>query len=387
MTPFPYSNTRHSYFESIRPFLDSEVQDVLKRYFDESHLKTLLGPLLPEELLQKILANLSEITTIEQFKTDVVKQILGLLLKQTTTSIEASGDELLDGLSTNATFISNHRDIILDSAILNFFCFEHQYPYPRIAIGDNLVQNPIIKCIVRLCDAFMVLRSTSIKEMLIESRRLSDYIRTSIYHELPVWIAQREGRAKDNDDRTQTALLKMLAMSGSEATPIPNLATLNITPISISYEFDPCDALKARELVLREKYNSYQKSEGEDIKSMKTGLLGFKGRVHFTFHPALSLTATEALNKNEQLTYVAKQIDRNIHQGYKHYPINYICYDLYHNEEVFGTQYSTEEKEQTLAYLHKQAKEVASTDATQEEIIHKMIGAYAMTLQNALATE
>lgn len=240
----------------------------------------------------------------------------------------------------------------MDAAFINTTSVEEGKMFSRIAIGDNLLLTEWITALVRLSDAFMVIRKPSIREALEESKRLSHYIRTSLLqNESSIWVAQREGRTKDSNDITQTAILKMLAMSKEDASDyFDALEPLNITPVSISYEYDPCDYLKAKELLQRELDPSFSKSPIDDLVSMEVGIFGYKGRVHIAFCNPLSQIkeqiTTPIEKKTDQLSAIAALIDKAIHSHYRIYPNNYIAYDLLQKTDRFKELYSEKEKEE-----------------------------------------
>ncbi|MBO7368399.1 MAG: 1-acyl-sn-glycerol-3-phosphate acyltransferase, partial [Paludibacteraceae bacterium] len=250
-------------------------------------------------------------------------------------------------------FVSNHRDIVLDSAFLNSHLFYKGLPTTQIAIGNNLLAYPWITAAVRMNKAFVVKRDGSIKEQLLISKELSEYIRMvrTEYNE-SVWIAQREGRAKDSDDRTAPAIIKMFTMSGGRDMA-ESLEELNITPLSINYEFDPCDYLKAREFQLKRDQPDYKKSQQEDILNMQTGIMGYKGRVMFVIgKPMRNLSAvTGDTPKNEQAALLAKALDCEIHRNYYLFPINYVAADMLEGGNRFAEHYTAKDVVAVEKYL------------------------------------
>ncbi len=380
-------NNNQQYYDSIRPANNDEVQPMIQRLLADSEASG-IAEHLAHDLSNK---DLSNIHTVEAFKKEVVAPMLAKLLEQTAFSVTSSGKSTMRANGDKVyTYISNHRDIILDPAILNLVCVEAGLDIPEIAIGDNLILRPWISDMVRLCGSFLVKRSPKVREMLIESKRLSDYMRRNIKEKRSSqWIAQREGRAKDCNDRTQPSLLKMLAM-GSEEKDLPkNLAELNLVPVTISYEYDPCDYLKALELLQKEKGTYSKEKKISDLLSMRTGLLGKKGRIHCAFSEPISSfddVITPGMTKNEQLTAIAEKIDEQIFLHYRFYPNNYIAYDLTHGGNRFSDLYSKRQQLEFLLYIEDQLDKLPDARADRDFLHKKMVEMYAMPLLNNLKT-
>lgn len=389
-----YSSTADPYFESIRPALDAEVPGMIQELVSDPEVQPILQMLYPELSSEEQKKLLESIRTVSDFKLKIVRNAILKLAEKTTFSVTSSGKSHLDLTGgTKYLFISNHRDIILDSALLNIECAAAGHFPPRIAIGDNLLVRPWIRNVVRLCDAFIVKRKPSLRETLIESGRLSHYIRTSITTgEGSVWIAQREGRAKNSDDRTQPALLKMLTMSATETNdPIEALVDLNIVPMAITYEYDPCDYLKAAELLAKEANADYKKSPMEDYISMQTGIMGRKGRVHITFGEPLSVEQMEHIQhiegKQQKLDAIANYIDEQIFMQYRFYPNNYIAYDLLYHVQDFTSMYSNRERILFELYIEDQIDKAQPKVKDREAMTQKLLEMYAMPLHNHLITK
>lgn len=376
------------YFDDIRPFADNEIGDVVNELLSDPEMQSILsltmGHLSHEELQEKA----SQIRSVKDFKTKLVLGVLYATLQQSSFSVTSSGKSNIRPLlesGQKCLFISNHRDIVLDSALLNMVLYENGLGLPRIAIGDNLLIRPWIRTMVKACDAFIVKRSPSVREMLQESLKLSQYIRrTLLLQEESVWIAQREGRAKDSNDRTQTALLKMLAMSSKHELP-ESLLQLNIVPLSITYEYDPCDYLKAEEIMRKRLDPSHKKSQADDLLNMKSGIIGEKGRIHFSFGTPLTkeeLNLTTGMKKQEILEAIATSIDRQIHQGYRMYPSNYISYDLLHGTQQYAHLYSEKEAAKFNLYLQNQIEKIKMPQKDTLSLKHLLLEIYANPLIN-----
>jgi hypothetical protein len=284
-------------------------------------------------------------------------------------------------------FISNHRDIVLDAAFFNILLFDQNKETTEIAIGDNLLIYPWIEKLVRLNKSFIVKRGVSVRQMLIVSKHLSDYIHDTIRNrKQSIWLAQREGRAKDSDDRTQTSLLKMLTLHDS-SDPLNTIKELNIIPLSISYEYDPCDFLKAKEYQLKRDNAEYKKSQADDIENMYTGITGYKGRVHFRLGKCINSFLCEIPSdsgRNEMLDKVAEIIDREIFRNYTFYPINYIAYDLMTGTEKFSSEYNKEEKQNFISYINSQVEKIDIPNKDLDFLRRKIIEMYGNTVKNNL---
>lgn len=329
-------------YTDIRPYTDEEVPEVIERLLKEPLLYQVMDWLYPSLSEEDIRQMMREVESIDDFQETISGPAFKVIAQMTTSGLTFTN---MDNLKKDDAylFLSNHRDIILDSALLNVSLLEKGYKTTQIAIGDNLLQNPLIYDVVRLNKNFIVNRNVNSKEMLLHSRRLSSYIRKTISEEnTSIWIAHKEGRAKDNDDRTASGLLKMLTMSG-EGTIEEKLHSLNILPTVVSYEYDPCDLFKVNELLAIKQTGEYKKQEGEDFKSMMRGLTGHKGGVNIAVGTVLK-RRIEALkdidNKNEKIKMLAAAIDRQMHDIYKLWPTNYIAYDLLNGTRKYKDQYT-----------------------------------------------
>ena len=384
--PQPYE------YDSIRPNLDEEVPAVVAQLVDQPELRHVLSALLSEEETTALIQQLKSIHSVDDFKQRISYPLVVQLAKRTTFSVSLSGASRLGG-DLPTTFITNHRDIILDSAFLNLVMRERNYLMPRIAIGDNLFGRPWIEAVVKLNDSFVVRRSLPIRQMLLAAQSLSAFIDQSIQQDhKSVWIAQREGRAKDNSDKTQPSVLKMIASSQS-SDPLTQLMRVNIAPTTISYEYDPCDILKACELLWRKHHpeEQYVKGPEEDLINMKTGLLGYKGRVHFAIGKRLNELITpeleaelRALPKQQLYPRLAELIDTELHSNYRFYPINYIAYDLLHPHKAHPKElYSEADKEKALRYIEEQIAKAPTDAYSADELRTQLLQMYAQPLCNA----
>lgn len=314
------------------------------------------------------------------------------MLANTTTAGITLGGVKYYNPGINYTFITNHRDIVLDASFLNLAFLRRNMPTSEVAIGNNLLVFDWITDLVRLNKSFIVKRDTGIREALMAAKQLSAYIHYTILekHE-SIWIAQREGRAKDSSDHTQEALLKMLSLGG-EGTFIEKLKEINLMPVSISYEFDPNDYLKAKEFLLRRRDPNFKKSQRDDLFSMETGMLSFKGRVHLQMTPRINNKLDELgefRDNNIAAKYVGCLIDQAIHRSYEIFPINYIAFDLLHRTNRFRSKYSDEQLKETQEYFNAQLNKIDLKDVTEEErdfMNEIMLTMYANPLKNKLKT-
>jgi hypothetical protein len=262
----------------------------------------------------------------------------------------------------------------------------------EIAVGDNLLVFPWIEKLVRVNKSFIVQRGLSTRQVMESSKRLSAYIRHVLYEKKnSVWIAQREGRAKDSDDRTQTSLLKMFNLAGKTNDLIENLKELNICPVSISYEFDPCDFLKAKEFQQKRDNPEFKKTQQDDLINMQTGVMGYKGKVVYhlagCINDELDRISGQTNNRNEQVEHIAKLIDSHIHKNFHITPENKIAYDEIWGGNAFAKEYSAAEKENFDEYLDKQILKIDLENKDRDFLRHKMLEMYANPLKNYLAAQ
>lgn len=329
-------------YDDLRPFEGEEVEEAIQRLMRRPMTFQMMQYIYPDMDQQEIEEMLLGVKTTEDFQLEISAPAFKVIAQTTTNGLTFTN---IDSISKSVPylFLSNHRDIILDSALLNVSLLEKGYDTTQIAIGDNLLQNNIIEDIVRLNKSFIVHRNASPKELLLLSKRLSNYIRKTICEDLcSVWIAHKEGRSKDGDDRTANGLLKMLTAS-SDQSITESLRELNIVPTVVSYEYDPCDLFKANELLVKSEFGEYNKQSGEDYRSAMKGLTGHKGRVNIALGGLLNkqLDALEQVDqKNEQIKLVSAEVDRQMHAMYKLWPTNYIAYDLLNGGNTYSEHYN-----------------------------------------------
>lgn len=375
-------------FEDIRPLNQDEVQAAIEELLASEEFRHALRYVKPDLDWDQLSAAMRACKTKEQFKSTLAYDAVMTVAKKTTFSLTISGRSRLPEGKPACTFISNHRDIVLDASFLNVMLYDVGYGMTQVAIGDNLLIRPWIKTFVRLNNSFIVKRGVSVRQMLEVSGTLSAYINHTIKDtKESIWIAQREGRAKDSNDRTQPSVLKMLCMAGGKDI-IGNLKSLNIVPVAISYEFDPCDYLKAQEFQLKRDNPEYYKTQRDDLLNMETGILNNKGRVHFTISQLINDQLDQLdpnMDRNELFAAVASIIDKEIYRHYRFYPNNYVAYDLLSGTRRFSDHYGLKDKKAFEEYLQKQLDKIVIPNKDENFLRKKILEMYANPLKNFLA--
>ena len=366
-------------FDPIRPFEPDELPDVFDRLLHNEQFSSVLAYLYPdvpkEALAAKMHACKDNLDFQKTFCYGFLVQLLARLSKGCDIDIASLDTD------SRYTFISNHRDIVLDSALLDKLLIDAGFNTTcEIAIGDNLLKLPWVKDLVRVNKSFIVERALSMREMLMASKRLSEYMHFVIAEKNDnIWIAQREGRAKDSNDRTQEAILKMMVMGG-EGSIIDRLKQLHLVPLAISYEYDPCDYLKAAELQARRDNPSWQKGPMDDVTSMQTGIMGYKGYIHYQCADCIDSyldTIPADTPKTEFFRLIADHIDRQIFAGYRLYPNNYVALDLLHGDSAHADHYTAEDKAQFEAYLKGQLDKIEMEGKDDAYLREQMLKMYA----------
>ena len=375
-----------SEFDSIRPFEPEELPKVFDRLLADPQFQQVLAYLYPNVPMDAIAQRLHACKTNVEFQKAFCYEFLQKLLAQKAKSCDMDATAISN--KRNYTFISNHRDIVLDSGLLAKLLIDHCFPTTcEIAIGDNLLSLPWVKDLVRVNKAFIVERSVSFREMLATSKRLSAYMHFAIGEKKEnIWIAQREGRAKDSDDRTAESILKMMAMAG-EGNIIERLQQLHLVPLAISYEYDPCDYLKAAEFQLKRDNPDWQKGPQDDIVSMQTGIMGYKGHIHYHCAPCLDnyLSTLDAnMPKAELYRMIAAHIDQEIHRNYRIYPNNYVAYDLLEGNSAASSHYTPQDKSTFEQYLSDQLAKIDIPNKDDAYLRERMLTMYANPLKNHL---
>ncbi|WP_333599288.1 1-acyl-sn-glycerol-3-phosphate acyltransferase [Flavobacterium sp.] len=335
-------------FDSIRPFYDTEVNEAIHSAVNHPMMKALMGFTFPEVDEEVWKNQLKKTHSIRDFQCNFIYQSVQKVLEKSSEGLTTSGFEKLEP-NTSYLFISNHRDIILDTSLLNVALFDHGLVMTASAIGDNLVQKSFLKTLSKLNRNFLVQRGLPPRELLESSKLMSEYIGQLLLREnRSVWIAQREGRTKDGNDATHSGVLKMLAMGSDEPKMLDYFKKIKIVPVSISYEYDPTDALKMPQLIAEAKNEIYIKEKNEDFVTLLSGIIGQKKRIHIhigdVLDKELDAIAAEFDNNNKQIQALAQAIDDSILQSYKLWPTNYIAYDLLHKTDKYKNHYTENEK-------------------------------------------
>lgn len=378
-------------FDAIRPYNPGEVKPALDALLADRQFSRMLKgfvPWLPKTVRNGLIRMLfwgvnSPLDFQKRFMAPVVRYVLRKFSNGAT--FQHDGIEQGDG---RFLFLSNHRDIVLDSAILDLLLYEAKFPTTcEIAIGDNLLIYPWIRTLVKMNKAFTVRRGLSRRELMESSQLMSRYIHHAITqkHE-NVWMAQREGRAKDSSDHTQDSVLKMLVLANPE-NPIEHLMSLNIVPLTISYEYDPCDYLKAKEFQQKRDDAQFKKSKQDDLDNMKIGIKGQKGRIHYQTSGSINawLPELKDLPRTELFTEIARRIDQQIYSGYRLYPGNYVAYDLLNGTDTMASHYTDKEKQAFEGYL---ASRIALVDLPNPDVPflrERILTMYANPVVNKLA--
>lgn len=374
-------------FDDIRPVFDDEVKHVIGRLLDDETFANAVKPIIAPMTWDMFAGAIQSCDTVYEFQRNIVYPFVKQIIERTTYELSAVGVENFDKNNGNL-FISNHRDIVLDAAFLNILFFDNDMDTSEIAIGDNLLVYPWITDLVRLNKSFIVKRKVSVREMLATSKQLSEYIYDTIKRRnQSIWLAQREGRAKDSNDRTQTSLLKMLTLY-DRSKPFEALKSLNIVPLALSYEYDPCDYLKAKEFQQKRDNPNHVKSKADDIENMITGISGHKGRVVFSFGNPLNNNSSDfsdITNNSELLSSIGNYIDKEIFMNYHFYPINYIAYDMMMGSAEHSDKYTSLDVDSFNKYIEEQISKVELPNKDVEFLRGKIIEMYGNTLKNHLS--
>lgn len=375
-----------SEFDAIRPFEPEELPEVMERLIADPQFRMVMGYVFADVPFDALAAKMRQCKDNLSFQYTFPYVFLKQLIAKASTGCDMDHSSI--DLNKRYTFISNHRDIVLDSALLDVLLFDAKCTTTcEIAIGDNLLAAPWIKDLVRVNKSFIVERSAGIREMLASSKRLSEYMHFVIAHKHEnIWIAQREGRAKDSNDRTQEALLKMMAMGG-EGSVADRLRQLHLVPLAISLEYDPCDWLKAREFQLKRDIEGWKKTRQDDVESMRTGIMGYKGQIHYHCAPCIDSfldTLSADMPKGEVFAAVAQHIDKCIHANYRLYPNNFIALDKLNGNDVHADRYTADDKARFEQYISGQLAKIDIPGKDEQFLMTRMLEMYANPAINHL---
>lgn len=372
-------------FDDIRPYNDSEVHPALERIVANplfSNISRYLYPGMDENLFKQALLSCY---TKDDFQVKIMSKIVDKVLADTTNGLSYEGMEHFNG-GKKYLIVSNHRDIVLDSAIIQLILFKAGAQTTEIAVGDNLITSSFIEDITRCNKMIKVVRSTSPREVYTTSKKLSEYMRYNVAtQESSIWIAQRNGRTKDGADITEQGVLKMFDMSGS-GDFVKDFTELHIMPASISYEYEPCDLYKAVEIYIKRR-QKYVKAEGEDLNSILTGIMQPKGRVHIQFNEPVTVQEIEAaaqLDKNERFKALGTVMDRKILANFKLWPNNYIAFDMLNEGGRFADKYTADEKAAFEGYMAGKLSK-AGIEADMDELKGIFLAIYANPVVSSLS--
>ena len=366
-----------SEFESISPYSDEEASVALGKLAEHPAVAMVSQKLFPDETPDFLKNILKQIKTVDQFQEIVMAKFVRWAIDHTAHNFSYDGISNIDA-EKKCLLLSNHRDIILDPAITQLVLFMNGLPMTEIAVGDNLITSKEIEYMIRSNRMIKVIRGVSARELYLSSQMLSKYIRLNITNNRrSIWLAQRQGRTKDGYDMTEQGLLKMLDMSG-DGDFQKNFEELNIVPMSISYEFEPCDILKAREILIS-RTQKYVKASGEDWNSIMVGIMQPKGNIHLHIGTPLTseeIAAAAQCDKNDRYQLIRNAVDKRVVEGYKLWPNNYLAYDILNSTDKYSANYSAEDKAKFLAYMEHQLGTV-EPELNKEELREVFLGIYA----------
>lgn len=359
-------------FEDIRPYNINEIKDAVKRIKTDKTFFSAIKFLFPEFSDDIIIDKLNKINSVYDFQREFMHVGIRKIIEKFSDGLEYNNLNYLDK-NTPYLFISNHRDIFLDSGILQVILFENNMDTTEITFGNNLMYPGLITDIGKINKMFTVYRGGNAKEFYNNSLRLSSYIRHTITEKKSsVWIAQRNGRTKNGHDETQIALIKMLMSSERDFSK--SITELNIVPVAISYEYEPCDDLKTNELYIS-KTREYVKTKDEDLKSILQGVTQPKGKITLNFGKPLNQELSNVLeikNKNQKVNKIKEIIDKSIYGNYKLYANNYIAYDILENTTKYTDKYTSDEKQKFISYIESRIKNIEGDKTTIKNIFLEM---------------
>lgn len=376
-----------SIYDDIRPFDPEELPAAFERLLSDAQFQQVLGYLYPGVPLEAVKTKMMACKTNLEFQLAFCYGFLKDLMAKASKGFDMNVEAV--DVTKRYTFVSNHRDIVLDSALLDVLLYDAGFNTTcEIAIGDNLLSLPWVKDLVRLNKSFIVQRSLSPREFLMASKKMAEYMHYVVGEKNDnIWIAQREGRAKDSNDRTQPSILKMMAMGG-EGSPVDRLRQLHIVPLAISYEYDPCDFLKAAEFQLRRDVPGWKKTALDDVNSMRTGIMGYKGGVHYHCAPCIDGfldNLSPDIPKAKVFDIIAEHIDKEIFRNYRLYPSNYIALDMLEGNEAHAGRYTADDKAAFEKYLQGQIARIDIPNKDEAFLRERMLTMYANPARNSLA--
>lgn len=371
-------------FDAIRPFEPEELHEVFERLLGNAQFAQVVAYVFKDVPFDMLAQKMRACKTNLEFQVAFCYPFIKGLLQKASLGCDMNVDAI--DMEKRYTFVSNHRDIVLDSALLDVLLVDAGCKTTcEIAIGDNLLSLPWVKDLVRINKSFIVERSVSLRQMLLSSKRLSDYMHLVIAQKHDnVWIAQREGRAKDSNDRTQESIIKMMVMGG-EGLLVERLKGLHIVPLAISYEYDPCDFLKAQEFQLKRDIADWKKGPMDDVVSMQTGIMGYKGHIHYDAAPCIDAwldTLDPDMPKADFFKAVATHIDEEVFRRYRLYPSNYVALDELEGTTAHADRYTAEQKAQFDGYIAQQMAKIQLPDKDEAFLRERLLTMYANPARN-----
>lgn len=371
-------------FDAIRPFEPEELPEVFERLLGNAQFAQVVAYVFKDVPFDMLAQKMRACKTNLEFQVAFCYPFIKGLLQKASLGCDMNVDAI--DMEKRYTFVSNHRDIVLDSALLDVLLVDAGCKTTcEIAIGDNLLSLPWVKDLVRINKSFIVERSVSLRQMLLSSKRLSDYMHLVIAQKHDnVWIAQREGRAKDSNDRTQESIIKMMVMGG-EGSLVERLKGLHIVPLAISYEYDPCDFLKAQEFQLKRDIADWKKCPMDDVVSMQTGIMGYKGHIHYDAAPCIDAwldTLDPDMPKADFFKTVATHIDEEVFRRYRLYPSNYVALDELEGTTAHADRYTAEQKAQFDGYIAQQMAKIQLPDRDEAFLRERLLTMYANPARN-----
>ena len=371
-------------FDAIRPFEPEELPEVFERLLGNAQFAQVVAYVFKDVPFDMLAQKMRACKTNLEFQVAFCYPFIKGLLQKASLGCDMNVDAI--DMEKRYTFVSNHRDIVLDSALLDVLLVDAGCKTTcEIAIGDNLLSLPWVKDLVRINKSFIVERSVSLRQMLLSSKRLSDYMHLVIAQKHDnVWIAQREGRAKDSNDRTQESIIKMMVMGG-EGSLVERLKGLHIVPLAISYEYDPCDFLKAQEFQLKRDIADWKKGPMDDVVSMQTGIMGYKGHIHYDAAPCIDAwldTLDPDMPKADFFKAVATHIDEEGFRRYRLYPSNYVALDELEGTTAHADRYTAEQKAQFDGYIAQQMAKIQLPDKDEAFLRERLLTMYANPARN-----
>lgn len=377
-----------SEFDDIRPFDSEELPEVYNRLLANEQFRQVLNYLYPNVPIDAISQKMHQCKTILEFQKTFAYTFLQELIDKASTGCDMESSAIDN--TRQYTFVSNHRDIVLDSAFLSKLLIDNGFATTcEIAIGDNLLSLPWVRDLARLNKSFIVKRGLAPRELMQASVKMARYMIFALTekHE-NLWIAQREGRAKDSNDLTQKSILKMFAL-GAEGTLLERLQQFHVVPLSISYEYDPCDYLKAAEMQAKRDNANWKKGPMDDVLSMQTGIMGYKGNIHYHAAPCIdeyleTLKTTTDMANGPLLDAICQHIDKEIHRNYRLYANNYVALDELDGTTIYTNKYSDDNKAKFDAYIEKQLAKITLPNKDEAYLRQRLLEMYANPARNYL---